>query len=87
MHFSAEQALSFRFQGARPRPLGSTYCLKTSQGLRRRVLERFKMPGLGKGLAVPQMPQGPLLSRGLAGVRRTPLLCTEAASNSRLCRA
>ena len=41
MNFSAKQTLSFRFQGAGPRLLGSVYCLKTSEGPRRRALARF----------------------------------------------
>lgn len=42
MNFSAKQALSLRFQGAGPRLLGSVYCLKTSEGPRRRALAKFK---------------------------------------------
>ena len=41
MNFSAKQTLSFRFQGAGLRLLGSVYCLKTSERPRRRALARF----------------------------------------------
>lgn len=42
MNFSAKQDLSFRFQGAWPRLLGSIYCLKTCQGPRRRALDEVQ---------------------------------------------
>ena len=67
MNFSAKQALSFRFQGSGPRLLGSIYCLKTSQGPRRRALERFGGDGLGQGPDRVCNPPGHLLSRGQVG--------------------